>query len=364
MSGAPAGRPSALAVSAPRAGGDFVDCSRNEFLFPHPVLAAGRSPRLRADQICGYRTESALLGGLAGHLGLDPDLLRLYNGAEHALHDAFAGVARMPDATLLMPTPSWEYYGVLAAQAGVRTRTYRYRVLGNEYALDLDALMGDIVRTPRPVVLLASPSNPLGSEVANPVHRRIAEELARRGGYLITDQTYDGYSAGRPRPLADRLGDLPNCLVVRSLSKYYGIPALRVGFTAADPAVHRAFRMHGRYLGFNAFAESFALECLGLHPAFADAAAEIVGLRETLSRRLAAFDGLTVYASEANFILVRVRDGGYAQWLLQRGVKVRAFPSGPLDDCVRITIPPEPVVARILEATEEFFTAGPGAGGR
>jgi histidinol-phosphate aminotransferase len=72
-----------------------------------------------------------------------------------------------------------------------------------------------------------------------------------------------------------------------------------------------------------------------------DRVALLVRERERLRSELDAVDGLTVYPSGANFVLLRVHGDGHALWqrLVDRGVLVRNFSRWPrLDECLRVTV--------------------------
>ena len=79
----------------------------------------------------------------------------------------------------------------------------------------------------------------------------------------------------------------------------------------------------------------------------------MVRQRDALAAGLSVIPGFQPFRSEANFLLVRTPSPEYAPWLAQHGVRVRTFTS-ELADCVRITVPPEADVRRILEASESF----------
>jgi histidinol-phosphate aminotransferase len=284
------------------------------------------------------------------------DLIQVFNGAEHVLKLAFAAVARMREATLLLPTPGWKHYDLLANRYGLSTQRYAYRADGDAFTIDLDSLNAQIRRTARPVLLLASPTNPLGARLTESVLRDLAELVAPKG-HMIVDQTYAGYAgpANLDWSIGELLRLLPRVLIVRSLSKYYGLPGLRVGFTAALPEVHQAFGIFHDYLGFNAFSDAFAAECLRRHSEFEAIATEIEALRWKLTAAIARAPGFTPFQSHANFLLVRSPSNSYATWLADAGIRVRQFATDELHDCVRITIPPLSAVRRIEAATKQFI---------
>jgi histidinol-phosphate aminotransferase len=336
-------------------GAATIDCSRNEFLYPHPVLESAHWPQLGSDSICRYQPSARLLTHLAERFGCDRTDLRVHNGAESALKAIFAGIARIPDATLLLPEPGWDFHAGLAKTYGIRTELYQYVDRGDRYLPDVASLLTQIEQVDRPVLLLVSPSNPLGGRLPDELLSTLARRVAGRG-YCIVDQAYAGFAAGPTLDwsIGELLTTMPSTVLVRTMSKYYGIPGLRVGFTAAVPAVHEGLGLEPDYLGFNAFSDEFAVRCLEAHAEFERIADAVMTQRDALAARLSALPGFRAYASDANFLLVRTADPVYASWLAEHGVKVRTFATAELRDCVRITVPPEAGVQLIVEATESF----------
>lgn len=335
-----------------------IDCSRNEFLYSHPIIDTWHWPRLRAERICRYQPTPRLLVHLARRFACGPEQLRLHNGAEAALKEIFAAIARTPDVTLLLPEPGWDYHNTLAARYGIRTQLYRYVEQGDRYVIDLPGLRRQIEGLARPVLLIVSPSNPLGCRVPEEDLMALAESVAATG-YCIVDQAYSGFGV-EPNldwALGQLLACMPSTVLVRTMSKYYGIPGLRVGFTAADPRTHERLGLEPDYLGFSAFSDEFAVRCLEAHEEFACIAATMVTQRDALAAGLSAVPGFTAYRSDANFVLVRTPGPAYSLWLAQRGLKVRTF-GAELVDRVRITVPPEAYARSILDATESFAEQG------
>ncbi|MFC5730165.1 MULTISPECIES: aminotransferase class I/II-fold pyridoxal phosphate-dependent enzyme [Nocardioides] len=331
-----------------------IDCSRNEFLHPHPILGRSGWPSLDPASICRYQPNPRLVAQLATRFDCDPAMLRVHNGAEAALKTIFAALARIENATLLLPQPGWEYHDTLAERYGLRTEFYRYLDEGDARVLDVADLERRIDRLECPAVLIVSPSNPLGARVGDDQLQALARQVSGKG-YCIVDQAYFGFAgpATNDWSVGEALDGLPGTILVRTLSKYYGIPGVRVGFTAAHPSVHGQFGIDPDYLGFNIFADEFAVSCLEAHDEFERIAATVVGQRDALAAGLSRIPGFQPFRSDANFLLVRTPGPGYAPWLDQHGVRVRTFTS-ELADCVRITVPPEPHVRWILEASESF----------
>ena len=84
------------------------------------------------------------------------------------------------------------------------------------------------------VVVVVNPNNPDGRTTDRETLARAAEELARRGGWLVVDETFADVAPDVS--LASAPG-LPNTLIVRSFGKFFGLPGLRLGFVAGPPTL-------------------------------------------------------------------------------------------------------------------------------
>ncbi len=334
---------------------DLIDLSRNEFLFDHPLLVADCLPRLTAREICQYQAGTKLTTRLSQFHNIDPKFLCLFNGAEQTLKTTFNAVAHMPNTVLLIPSPSWEYYWKLSEAYETKAAPYHYREVGNTFEVDSQGLKETIKNAERVVLLIASPANPLGCRTSDSEIKRLTQIVGEKG-HTIIDQTYVGFSRSPEQALSSALEELPSTLFVRSMSKYYGMPGLRVGYVAAQPDVLKAFSIMGDYLGFNAYSDQFSIECINRHAEFAGIAEQAMGERERLREFFSGLPGFKAFQSDTNFILVRVPEREYASYLMTNGIKVRTFPDDKLGDCVRITVPPKGIADRLIHLTSRFCT--------
>lgn len=330
-----------------------INLARNEFLFDHPLLQPDTLPKLSAEDICQYHMNSKLAQKLADFHGINQECLSLCNGAEHVLKTAINAVSHMPDTVLLIPSPSWEYYWKLAKEYSANAVPYYYRETNDAFELGYEELEEQIRLVKRVVLLIASPSNPLGSRTDDATIHKLVKLVGEKG-FTILDQTYVGFSDDHEETLLTSLQTLPNTLIVRSLSKYYGMPGLRVGFVAASSSVQKAFSIIGDYLGFNAFSDRFATECLSRHSEFVDIANQTIQERERLKRFFSSLPGFKAFRSHTNFLLIRTPEKEYAGYLLENGIKIRTFSDEVLEDCVRITIPPRGIANHLERLTSRY----------
>jgi histidinol-phosphate aminotransferase len=208
------------------------------------------------------------------------------------------------------------------------------------YALD-EAAIARAADDPRvKLVFFCTPNNPTGNSMDAGVIERTARRLADRA-LVVVDEAYAEFS--EVPSFARRLTELPNVVVLRTLSKAYALAGARCGAVIADaPVVELLRRMIPPYALPQPTIEAVlaALE----EPRLVQARARIRTLlaeRERLSKALAALPVVRrVWPSDANFVLAETVDAARAMEAGRRaGVLLRDFSTNPYTPAgVRISV--------------------------
>ncbi|MDX6211416.1 MAG: histidinol-phosphate aminotransferase [Frankiales bacterium] len=201
------------------------------------------------------------------------------------------------------------------------------------------------------LVVLGNPTNPTG--VLHP--REAVRALARIGRTLVVDEAFMDFVPGEPESVAG-MSDVPGLLVVRSLTKMWGLAGLRIGYVLAGPAVVERLREQQPLWAVSTPALSAAVACMSdqaLDEA-AVAAQETTETREHLARQLRTVPGVMVVAgASANFLLLHTTDGtGFRNLLRDKGFAARrgaTFP-GLGADWTRVTVPSRSVADALVLA--------------
>ncbi|HZZ85775.1 MAG TPA: aminotransferase class I/II-fold pyridoxal phosphate-dependent enzyme [Anaeromyxobacteraceae bacterium] len=314
----------------------LVRLDANECSFPleqedRELMAAALGEVLvhRYPEVSGRPLREAL----AVRWRVSPDQIILGNGSDEiisVLYTAFgAGRAGKP-ATTLFPVPT---FGTFEAAALARGMTPVKVALDDRFQLDEPALAEAMRRHEPALALFATPNNPTGNRFDSAVLGRLAEGF---GGVFVADEAYADFSG---RSELARVKEGSSFCVMKSLSKI-GFAALRLGALVGPPDL--IAQLDKVRLPYNVNAVSIALaRALLANPARLDARiARVTAARQDLDRKLRGVAGLTVYPSDANFVLVRTPiDGrGVYERMLAKGVLVRNLSRpGPLANCLRIT---------------------------
>ena len=258
--------------------------------------------------------------------------LLLGNGSDELIQIIALAVAET-GRVILAPEPTFVMYRMIALYSGMN---YVGVPLTEDFALDLPAMLKAIEQHQPAVVFLAYPNNPTGN-LFEPA--AVAAIIAASPGLVVVDEAYHAYAQ---TSFLDSLGEWPNLLVMRTLSKL-GLAGLRLGILSGPPEwLNELDKLRLPY-NINILSQLTAELALTRPELFAAQTDIIREERQRLATSLARLPGLTVYPSAANFLLLRTPMGQARRLfadLKQAGILVKCLDgSHPhLADCLRITI--------------------------
>jgi len=257
----------------------------------------------------------------------------LGNGSDEIIQ-IIAMAVSAPGRTILSVEPGFVMYRMIATFCGLE---YVGVPLRADFTLDLPALL-EAIRVHRPaLIFLAYPNNPTGNlfDAA-----QLVQVIEAAPGLVVIDEAYSPFTDAT---FMERLGDFPNLLVMRTLSKL-GLAGLRLGYLAGPAAWLAEFHKIRLPYNINVLSQvtaAFALTEGG--PVLREQTERIRAERARLFAALQRMEGLTPFPSQANFILVRTRSG-LADELFERlkagGVLVKKLHGGHplLEECLRFTV--------------------------
>lgn len=258
-----------------------------------------------------------------------------------------------PGSTVFAPDPSFAMYALVARATG---RRFESVPLDEEdFSIRLDATL-EALRVHQPALtFLAYPNNPTGNLFKA---EHIDAVLDATPGVVVVDEAYAPFAK---TTFFSELEKRPNLLVLRTVSKL-GLAGLRLGLLAGAPAwIAELDKLRLPY-NLNVLTQVSAEFALSHYPLFQRQTEQIVRDRDALYDRLAAMEGIQVWPSQANFLLIRVQPGGGAgavAALRDRGLLVKNFhgASPLLRDCMRVTVGRPEENAAFLKALEDVTGA-------
>lgn len=159
-------------------------------------------------------------------------------------------------------------------------------------------------------VLLINPDNPSGNFIKKDEMLSLLDELKSRNVKIYFDESFIDFAEKEIRYTLlnqEILEKCPNLVVVKSISKSYGVPGLRLGVLAnSDEAYISAIKKQNTIWNINSFAEYYLQIYEKYANAYAAACDKIAQERKRFVGELAKISGISVYPSQANFVLCRL----------------------------------------------------------
>lgn len=258
--------------------------------------------------------QTALKALISPMKGLPVENIFLGNGSDEAIDLVFRVFCEPRVDNVVAIAPSYGMYTVAAAINDVAVREVP---LGPEFSLPKAELLAAADAHTK-ALFLCSPNNPTGNAFAREDLLELVEAFE---GIVVVDEAYIDFSS--VPSLAAEVRRYPNLIVLQTMSKARGMAGLRLGLALADAPIVRLMSMVKYPYNINEAAQRLVADLL--RQPIDDQVACIVQQRGVVAERLRALPVVErVYPSDANFLLVKVRDADAAyEHLVQRGIIVR-----------------------------------------
>ncbi len=297
---------------------------------------------------------------LAEHHGMSAAEVLVGNGSTQLIYLLCA--ALRPRKALIVGPAFSEYSNALAlAGADIRELTFgtddgfQFSTQRVTAAWDKDC----------DIVFLPTPNSVTGQLISRIEIEKIADAALTRKCFIVVDEAFIDFVEGESIKALARQN--PYLIVLRSLTKYYALPGLRLGYLLGEARRVAQLAARQEPWSVNAPALNVALACLKDESFTAKTARWLERERKFLFERLEALEGFHPFASKTNFLLVKIeRHAGDAvrlrSFLLRRKILIRACDSfaGLGNDYFRIAVKGRRDNRCLLRALEEWTTSSTG----
>lgn len=280
---------------------------------------------------------SVLQAKLSEYYGIAQRQILVTRGSSEAIDVLIRGFCTAGRDKILICPPTFDMYRLYASiqNAGI----VRVPLLAERnFALDVDGIVAALDATTK-IVFICSPNNPTGQSMARADIERVCRETAGRA-LVVIDEAYHEFATGGD--FLDQRNRYEHVVLLRTLSKFVSLAGVRCGLIVAAPELIDFAQVVLPPYTFPT--PSIELVEQALSKDSLRVSEERVVLlkreRERLSTALRDVPQvLEVYPSDANFIMVRTRDGqAFREMARRAGILVRTFDDPLLADCVRITV--------------------------
>ncbi|WP_201776532.1 pyridoxal phosphate-dependent aminotransferase [Allosalinactinospora lopnorensis] len=247
-------------------------------------------------------------------LGLNPQTVAMGNGStelitwiDHLLiHDSLA-----------TPIPTFGRWTDQPLETDKRVDMFQLPE-SHDFALDVDAFVHFVRQRGSRVAVICNPNNPDGGYLPRREVIKLLDQLVDLDLVVVDESFIDFVDAEAHTSVADEAAIRPNVIVLKSLGKNFGLHGIRFGYLVANPALAGKVRKVLPKWNLNAFAEVVVFLLKQHREEYHRSLELFIQDRRMMIQQLAALPGLTVFASQGNFVLVKLPDG-------KDGVQLRDF---------------------------------------
>lgn len=279
---------------------DF-SASINPLGFPTAGL---RAIRTALKQIVHYPDPDCwqLRQELAQQCDVDPEMILVGNGSTELIH-------LLPRAlgikSALIVGPTFEEYANALTDAGSAFQYLHARREERFLPPVKDALRTfSATRSKFDAIFLCNPNNPTGQVMDRQAVRELAEAIERQQGWLIVDEAFIDYCPHQA--VVSLLKEYPRLIVLRSLTKFYAMPGLRIGYLVGASQVVERLKDRQPPWSVNSLAQEVSLAVLQDQTYATKSRTFMKVERSRFMRGLRSLSGLRVYPSAANFVLIEL----------------------------------------------------------
>lgn len=321
---------------------------RNEFNYAPSQEVVDALKNFDINKLCFYTRiydegkKSILSVFLSDSYGIDEPQVLLGYGGEDILKQAVHYFLTEEDGnkTMLIPKFSWWYYKSIADEVNGRTLEYPLYEEGDTFKYDFSTMIEMVHRENPKILLIASPNNPTGNGLTPQELDDLLSELPATTT-VVVDEAYASFVSTDTNYIKVLVNNYPNLIITRTLSKFYGLPGLRMGFGFMSKELTRFSKYSNKYLGYNRISEDIAIAALKSDGHYRNIARLMNESRAWYEAEIGTLPGFKVYQSVANFILVKypiALKEALQKAFAEQDYKVKFMNEPGIDTHLRITL--------------------------
>jgi threonine-phosphate decarboxylase len=266
----------------------------------------------------------------ADSLGVLPENIVPGNGSSELIR-LFAETVIEPGDKVIIPYPTFGEYEFQCRLFGAEIEYIDYRTITKVNPREYKA------------VFLCNPNNPTGNLLPRKDVIEMAKTCILSETFLFVDEAFIELSQPG-ESIAEMAASCDFIFVLRSLTKTYAVPGLRIGFAVASPGFAGLLNNARLHWNMNSAASVAGEQLLRKNRDYIEKSLGLIGKeREWLTSRLGGIRGFKPYPSDTNFILIDADDFGInseelAARMLKRGIIIRDCASFGLENHIRVAV--------------------------
>ncbi|MFH6622916.1 pyridoxal phosphate-dependent aminotransferase [Streptococcus suis] len=281
----------------------------------------------------GDNTYSELIEKYAAYLGVNPKQVTVGVGSDHLIH-MIVSTFMEKDDTFLTVNPDFFMYETYNHMHGSRFEAIDLEAKNDTLILPVEKLLARAEELKAKIIMLSNPNNPSSVAYSLEDLEKLADSFK---GLLVIDEAYIEFA--HVESFISRLQQFDNVLVLRTLSKAFGLAGLRVGFAVgSEELIYELDKVIPPFSLSNLTAKMAAL-ALNYTDKVLETVGVIQNLREEMILFLQEIDNCQVLSSQASFVTFKAP---WAEELYQQALaqdwNFKYYPTGKLEGHIRLSI--------------------------
>lgn len=276
-----------------------------------------------------YPDSQNLESEIARYCGVQKDQILITNGSDQAIDIVFRTFTTSGDNAII-PTPSFAMFERAAKLVGTQVKSPEYKKDTMEFPLNETI---ELINDKTKIIVLCNPNNPTGTTISLSAIQKIAQNA--KNAVVLVDEAYYEFSGVTIAPYIQKF---PNIIVVRTMSKAFGLASLRIGYAIAEKSyISEMSKVRGPF-DVNMAAIVGAKAALNDLPAMKSYVNEIMNKSKPLVESFFKQSFIKSYPSKANFILYEKKQANEEVVLKKNGVLVRSQKNSLIKNTIRVSI--------------------------
>ncbi len=288
-----------------------------------------------------------LVASLADYIKMPKEMIAVGNGSDQII-DLVLGNLASKETRILTSEPTFGFFEERCKLYAISTTKIPF---DGQMSLRLEDFVANSKKAD--ILYLDSPNNPTGFQFP----RKQLEKLVQSfNGLVIVDEAYVEFA---DYSIVDAAKKLDNLIVLRTLSKSFGLAGLRIGYFVANKRTVDVFSRIIQYpYPLNTVAIEAGILALKRAKYFADVADLVKKERTRIIERLREMNVFKVFDSKANFVLFAA-DGASKRIhkaLIEQGIVIKNLGKvGRYDGCLRVTVGTQGMNSKFLTAIRDLL---------
>ena len=268
---------------------------------------------------------------IAKNFAVDEEQILIGSGSSEIIEKVFYAFGGSLLNKIVYPQPSFSMYKIYAKAAEALPVPFD---LNANYSLDVDKFIKTVKDSEAALAVVCNPNNPTGNVLTTDAIEYIAKNIDC--AFLVDEAYVEFYGASS----VSLIKKYPHLIVARTFSKAYGLAGARVGYMIANREVTKMIEKTYMPYHMNVLSLATADIVYQMRDEFVPRIQMMIAERKRISEQLKNLNGVTVYPSSTNFVLIKYDKAiELNKHLESLDIGIRSFGNAPrLENCLRISM--------------------------